>query len=407
MRTGLLNALALLLLLVVGGATASADVLVDPPVSFSVEAATSGAEPATAVAFTIKLSAPADSTVSVRYSTAPAGDADAATADADYVPVKDVLVQVAKGHTAAKVQVRVLDDQLDEWPEKLLVSLSDPSDGTRISTQSATGSIQDNDEPPAAKVASPPDVPEGNSTAKAVFNVSLSRRSGRDVRVAFTTRDGTAKAGEDYVARSGVLRIPAGDLSGNVSVDVVGDTKKESTEAFTLAIARQDETAVMGTPTEAGVKILDDDLGANPPPPPPPPGPVAANLSIADGTGEESGTVTFRVTLAPAVTRAVTVKWATADGTATAGRDYAAGSGTLSFAQGETAKTVPITLLADEQAEANETFVINLSGAVGATVADAQAVGTIVEKQAATAPPHCRSVTWSRARAKARRSMSS
>ena len=90
--------------------------------------------------------------------------------------------------------------------------------------------------------------------------------------------------------------------------------------------------------------------------------------------------MTFRVTLAPAVTRPVTVNWATADGTATAAKDYAAGSGTLSFAAGETAKTLPITLLADELAESNETFVVNLSGAVGATVADAQALGTIVEK---------------------------
>ena len=72
------------------------------------------------------------------------------------------------------------------------------------------------------------------------------------MRVAVATRDGTAKAGEDYVARSGVLRIPAGEVSGNVPVDLVGDTNKESTESFTLAIARHDETAVMGTPTGGG-----------------------------------------------------------------------------------------------------------------------------------------------------------
>ncbi len=103
--------------------------------------------------------------------------------------------------------------------------------------------------------------------------------------------------------------------------------------------------------------------------------------------------------------RAVTVKWATADGTATAGKDYTAGSGTLSFAANETSKTVAVTLLGDELAESNETFAVNLSAPTGATLADAQAVGTIVEK-AATPPQYrrCRSRTWSRARAKAPRS---
>ncbi len=381
MRTGLRYALAMLLLLGVGRATASADVLADGPLTLSVEATTAGAEPATAAIFTIKLSAPADSAASVRFSTEPADGGDAATEGADYAP-RDVVVQLPRGQTAVKVEVKVADDPLDEWTEKFLVTLSDAPSGIRIDGKTATGSIQDNDEPPVAKVANAPDVTEGNATTRALFTVSLSKKSGRDARVAFATRDGTAKAGEDYVARNGVLRIPAGDVSGSVPVDVVGDTKKETTESFTLVISRHDETAVLGTPTEGSAKILDDDPAG--PPPPPPPQPVPASLSIADVTADEPGgqsaTMTFRVTLAPAVTRPVTVNWATADGTATAAKDYAAGSGTLSFAAGETAKTLPITLLADELAESNETFVVNLSGAVGATVADAQALGTIVEK---------------------------
>ena len=127
-----------------------------------------------------------------------------------------------------------------------------------------------------AKVANAPDVTESNATTRALFTVSLSKKSGRDARVAFATRDGTAKAGEDYVARNGVLRIPAGDVSGSVPVDVVGDTKKETTESFTLVISRHDETAVLGTPTEGSAKILDDDPAGPPPPPPPQPVPASS-----------------------------------------------------------------------------------------------------------------------------------
>jgi hypothetical protein len=103
----------------------------------------------------------------------------------------------------------------------------------------------------------------------------------------------------------------------------------------------------------------------------------------AEEPSGQPGAAAFKVTLSAALTRAVTVNWATADGSATAGQDYTAGNGTLSFAAGETAKTVAITLLPDEQSESAETFLVNLGGAVGATVADAQAVGTIVEKGAA------------------------
>ena len=382
-RVGFLRyALGLLALLVVGGATASAETLADEAVTLSVEATTAGAEPGTAAVFTVRLSEPVDSAISARLSTEPDDGADPATAGADYVPADDVLVQLPKGETARKVEVKVVDDSLDEARETFLAVLSaSVAQGIRIdpTKRTATGAIQDNDDPPSAKVANAPDVTEGNSgSAAANFTVTLSKKSGREARVAFATRDGTAKAGEDYVARTGVLRIPAGDLTGTVRVDVTGDSKVETAESFALVISRHDETAVMGSPIEGTAKILNDDTGAPPPTP--------ASLSVADVTADEpvgqSGTATFRVTLAPAVPRAVTVKWATADGTATAGKDYTAGSGTLSFAANETSKTVAVTLLGDELAESNETFAVNLSAPTGATLADAQAVGTIVEKAA-------------------------
>src|SRR6185295_2141357 len=101
------------------------------------------------------------------------------------------------------------------------------------------------------------------------------------------------------------------------------------------------------------------------------------DVSVTEGN---SGTTlaNFVVTLAPAATGTVTVNYATANGTATAGSDYVAQSGTLTFTAGQTSKTVSVVVNGDTLAEPNETFVVNLSGASGATIADGQGTATIL-----------------------------
>ena len=110
-------------------------------------------------------------------------------------------------------------------------------------------------------------------------------------------------------------------------------------------------------------------------------GPAAASLSINDVTQDEgnSGTqnATFTVTLSPAASQTVTVSYATANGTATAGSDYTAASGTLTFAAGETSKTIAVAVTGDTTIEADETFTVTLSGASGAPISRAQGTGTI------------------------------
>ena len=105
----------------------------------------------------------------------------------------------------------------------------------------------------------------------------------------------------------------------------------------------------------------------------------AHELVVADARAEEGRdeTIDFTVTLAPASPAAVTVDYATADGSATAGEDYTAASGTLVFAPGETSKTVAVPVLDDAIDEGEETFTLTLSDPSGAELADAEAVGTI------------------------------
>ena len=104
-----------------------------------------------------------------------------------------------------------------------------------------------------------------------------------------------------------------------------------------------------------------------------------AALSVADAQVQEGpgATLDFAVTLDRSSTGTVTVAYATADGTATAGSDYTATSGTLTFQPGAREKTISVPVLGDLVDEGSETLTLTLSSASGATIADEVATGTI------------------------------
>jgi ELWxxDGT repeat protein len=114
--------------------------------------------------------------------------------------------------------------------------------------------------------------------------------------------------------------------------------------------------------------------------PPPPP-----TLSIGDVTVMEgnSGTrsATFTVTLSAASSQTITVGYATVNGTATAPSDIRAATGTLTFAPGETTKTIAILVKGDRRGEPDESFVVTLSAATNATIADGEGLGTILNDE--------------------------
>jgi hypothetical protein len=106
------------------------------------------------------------------------------------------------------------------------------------------------------------------------------------------------------------------------------------------------------------------------------------SLSINDVSVNEGqiGTTNavFTVTISAASTQTVTVNFSTANGTATAGSDYVAQSGVLTFTPGQTSKTITVLVNGDTVVEPNETFFVNLTSATNATIADSQGMGTIV-----------------------------
>jgi hypothetical protein len=111
-----------------------------------------------------------------------------------------------------------------------------------------------------------------------------------------------------------------------------------------------------------------------------------ADLSLNEGNAGTTNVV-VTLTLSAASASTVTVNYATANGTATAGSDYTAASGTATFTAGATSTTISIPVTGDTTVEPNETILVNLTAPVNATIADAQAVVTLFNDEAAGPSP--------------------
>jgi Calx-beta domain/PASTA domain len=110
------------------------------------------------------------------------------------------------------------------------------------------------------------------------------------------------------------------------------------------------------------------------------------DVSVGEGNAGSTNAV-FTVTLSTSASQAISVNYSTADGTAVAGADYTAAAGAITFAPGETTKTVAVPVVGETAFEGTETFAVNLSNPSLANVGDGSGVGTIVNDDAAPPPP--------------------
>lgn len=223
-------------------------------------------------------------------------------------------------------------------------------------------------------------ITEGNSgTKNAGFTVNLSEASTQSISVNYATANDTAIAGSDYIAKSGTLNFSPGQTSKTFTVPILGDTLDEANETFKVNLS-QANNATIADGQGVGTIIDNDDST-----------PVLSQLSINDVSVTEgdsgSKNATFTVSLSAASTESITVDYGTGNGTATAGSDYTAESGTLTFAAGETSKTISVAVTGDTTVESDETFNVNLSNASNATIGDGQGVGTILNNDLSQPPP--------------------
>ncbi len=326
-------------------------------------------------------------------------------------PNEDLKVQVSVTHTgefvdgtpptsvvilrhsrSAELSVVLVDDETAEDNGSVTAAVSPPAAAyyTAGSPGSATVTLIDDDSP----AVSINDVRVNESDGSATLTVTLKPATEHTVTMNWTTVDGTAKdavdltpgphftAIADYTAARSSLAFQPGDTSKTITL-TLGDKGNlgvdEDLEQFTVELS-----GVSGARLADGsgaVTIEDNDPRAE------------LRFSRTDTAATEGGgPVELTVSMAKtrSTERLVSIDWETADGTAKAGEDYAAGSGTLTYQPGEYAKTISLGLIKDDKVhEAEETFKVQLlnprsSVVVGGdyatvTVADDDNFGVLVE----------------------------
>ena len=234
--------------------------------------------------------------------------------------------------------------------------------------------------PPRALSVAAATATEGGNLA---FTVSLDQPATVPLTVDYATADGSATAPADYTAASGTLAFAAGDTSKQVVVHTVADGVDENDETMSLNLSNPVNASIAdGAATGT---IVDGDT---------PPLVSIGDTAVTEG---DSGTTpaTFTVSLSAASGKTVTVDYATQDGTADAGSDYRAASGTLTFDPGVTTRTVSVDVLGDTVYEGDETFGVRLSDPANTTIARSVGTATITDDDQANRPPTCTAATAS------------
>jgi Bacterial Ig domain/Calx-beta domain/Lamin Tail Domain/RTX calcium-binding nonapeptide repeat (4 copies) len=334
---------------------------------------------------------------------------DTATVNVAVAPVNDLPVagdDAAAMAFGAATDIAVLGNDTDvETAELAITALTDPAKGTAVAAAGGIRYTPDagttgldtfeytvadgdggSDTALVRVVVAPPGggggpqfvAEEGGPASEGEdvsFTIGLTAPSLTPVEVLVETVNGTAEIGKDYLAFRGSFTFGGANPSAaTILVKSLEDALDETDETIRLTVVDSD-VPVVGP--EAVGTIADDDAL---------PALSVGNATVTEGnTG--TATLTFEATLAAASGRSVSVDYATANGSATAGEDYTATSGTLTFPAGQQTRTVSVTVHGDTSVEGDEALALNLANPLNATIAAASGTGTIGNDDSAAPPP--------------------
>ena len=241
---------------------------------------------------------------------------------------------------------------------KVRVSFTDDAGNAESLTSAATDAVAARPEPLTASFEGMPaeHAGQGSFSFRVAFSdgINISYKTVRDA--SFTVTGGEVTAARRVDGRRDLWKITIAPASH---------------EALTVRLPETTDCDAGGAICTSDGRPLSHSLSATVA------GPVG--ISVADARVEEGDGVAlaFAVTLSRAASAALTVDYATADGSAHAGDDYRAASGTLKFAAGESSQTIEVAVLDDAHDEGEETLTLRLSNPSGGRLADGEATGTI------------------------------
>jgi poly(3-hydroxybutyrate) depolymerase len=273
-----------------------------------------------------------------------------ATSGLDYTGVTNT-VSFAPSERLKFVPVPILNDRLKESNKTFRVTLSNPDRATLGRMTTTTVTIVDNDQGFQFELA-------GYTVAEDAGVALIGVLRGTDdtnspVTVDYATTDVTAASGLDYTGSTNTLSFAPGEKVKMLRVPILNDGINEPTETFRVTLSNPTGGAVLGSRTTTTVSIRDNNPGV---------GFEPTSQSVSEKAGVAVLTVLRGDDVALGL---ITVDFATADVTATGGQDYQGVSGTLTFQENETVKSLTIPILPDGTAENRETFRVTLSNPTG------------------------------------------
>jgi arylsulfatase A-like enzyme len=309
---------------------------------------------------TVSLSLLTSSTVTVSFSTS----SGTASAGDDYAETSGTLT-FDPGEQEQLVEIPVVNDAVAEPNETFAVTLAQSTNST-IGDGQGIATILNDDTTPEVSIADASVIEGDIGNSVIQLTVSLSAPSPDEIAVSFSTTDGTARQEEDYIAASGTVTFPPGEIVRDIGVVVLGDELGEPNEDFVVNIIGTTGASI-GDPQGMGTILNDDPF---------------ASLSVGDVSLLEGNAgftqASFAISLSDASADPVSVTFTTIDGTAVAGSDYTSTSGDLLLAPGETSAIVSVPVRGDTIYESTESFVLELTGA-SVWISDSTGTASVVD----------------------------
>ncbi len=276
-------------------------------------------------------------------------------------------VLLPNGKSSVIVPITINQDSDNEGLETIVLQLENPSGAAKGLLDTTTLKITD--EEPVVQFSLSVflvNEPLGSTPGNAVITVRRTGNLNLGTNVSYATSNLSATDGQDYTETSGTLNFPSKAASQTFTVPILPDANDEVDETFRVTLSLP-AGGSLGTPMQADVKIKDNDTA----------GKLQFQVAVAS-VAEEAGSVDLVVTRTSG-TGAATVDYATQGGAgvggATDGTDYATTLGTLTFAPGESSKTITILVTEDAFGEGGEYFTLTLSNpGYGATLGTATVV---------------------------------
>ena len=302
-----------------------------------------------------------------------------AVAGTDYTTAKGTLNWAAGDSADKTFNVAVTNAAPFSGSRNFKVALSTPSSTATIgSPGAATVTINGSAAPAAGALEIAQSTYTVSQSAGSVtLTVNRTGGSAGAASVSYSTTSGTAVAGTDFTASSGTLKWSDADAaSKTISIPVSASSPFSGTRSFSVALSSP-TGSTLGSPGSASVAINGTAAAAV--------GSLqlsASSLSVA----QSAGSLTVTVNRTGGASGAISVKYATANGSASAGTDYTAASGTLQWADGDAAsKTFPVAISNASGFAGNKTFTVTLSSpTAGATLSSPSAATATINGAGST-----------------------